>query len=81
MMDQQITLGEGGRVVIPSALRKAIGVAQGDHLIIRLQGAELRLFRQQEAVDRIRNAARRIKKKGASVTEDFIDRRRKEWEE
>lgn len=81
MNEQQVLMGDGGRIVIPALFRKAIGVSKGDELLIRLHDGEIRIFTQQEALARIRKAAQKIKKKGMSITDDFIANRRKEWAE
>jgi len=37
-------VAEGGRVVIPAEFRKALGLAVGDEVILRLEDHELRLI-------------------------------------
>jgi AbrB family looped-hinge helix DNA binding protein len=58
MREQFIKIGEGGRVVIPAAYRKLLNVRVGDELVLRIQEGELRLFRQSQALKRIRTAVK-----------------------
>ena len=71
MLEQRIKMGEGGRVIIPSAYRKALGVHPGDELVIRMKDGELRLFQQAEALERIREVVKRDQRKDAH-TDRFL---------
>lgn len=77
MQEQRIKIGEGGRVIIPALYRRAMGIHPGDDLVVRLQDGELRLFRQAEALKRIRAAVKRGKHKHGGV-DDFLALRRKD---
>lgn len=77
MQDHRIRLGEGGRLIIPAAYRKMMGVCPGDELVIRIQDGELRLFQQAEALKRIRAAVKRGSGK-ARHTDNFLAFRRKD---
>ncbi|MGH9899774.1 MAG: AbrB/MazE/SpoVT family DNA-binding domain-containing protein, partial [Pyrinomonadaceae bacterium] len=43
-------IADGGRVVIPAAHRRALGLEIGDEVIIRLVEGELRILTRTEAV-------------------------------
>ena len=45
MNSKYARIAPGGRVVIPAEYRKALGVKVGDHVVIELQGDELRCVR------------------------------------
>jgi bifunctional DNA-binding transcriptional regulator/antitoxin component of YhaV-PrlF toxin-antitoxin module len=73
-------LVEGGRIIVPAAFRRAMGVAKGDALILELHGEELR-------VRPARGALRRIQERLASlapgpgeplVSEELVAERRRE---
>jgi AbrB family looped-hinge helix DNA binding protein len=68
----RIKIGEGGRMIIPAAYRKAMHIHPGDELVARLQNGELRLFQQTEALKRIRTAVKKnvftVVKRKACVT-------------
>lgn len=76
-MQDHIRIGEGGRVVIPSAYRKALGVVPGDEIIIRLdEDGEIRLYRQQQALDRFRAM---LKEQNITLSvDDFLTFRRQD---
>lgn len=80
MYEQHTKVGEGGRLIIPAAYRKALNIHIGDELIIRLQDGEIRLFRQAEAIGRIRAAAKKMTKKGVNQTDAFIAFRKQDSE-
>ena len=56
MEEARTRVNENGRVVIPAAFRKALGIQAGDEIVMRIEDDELRLSTQQR---RIRNAQRR----------------------
>lgn len=78
-MQQHIKIGDGGRLIIPAAYRKALNLQAGDEIIIRLEEGEIRLFRQSQALQRIRAA---LKKGGKKVnhTDNFIAVRKQDSE-
>lgn len=81
MQQQHAKIGEGGRLIIPAAYRKALNLHPGDELIIRLEDGELRIFRQSQAVYHIRDAVkRRATRKISSYTNDFLATRKQDSE-
>lgn len=78
---ETLTLREGGRVVIPAAMRAALGVAPGDALIAWIEDGELRLTTRAAAVRRVQSMAARYKEPGESVVDAFIAERRTLWGE
>lgn len=69
MREQHTKISEGGRLIIPAAYRKALNIHTGDELIIRLQDGEIRLFRQAQAIERIRTATRKLAKQGKRISQ------------
>ncbi len=55
---------EGGRVILPAAFRKSMGLAKGDTVLIELHGEELRIRPARSALrrlqDKLRDYARRM---------------------
>jgi AbrB family looped-hinge helix DNA binding protein len=49
---------EGGRIIVPAAFRKAMGIAKGDALILELHGDELRVRPASSALRRIQERLR-----------------------
>lgn len=78
---ERVRLGEGGRFVIPAAMREAMGVKPGDELVMHVVDGELRVRNWRDAIRRIQAEAARLKKPGASVVDEFLKGRRAMWGE
>ncbi len=78
---EKITLREGGRIVIPAAIREALGVQIGDELIARFEDGELRLTTRLAAIRRIQERLAKYKQPGESVVDEFLAERRSMWGE
>ena len=74
-MDATLVLGQQGRVVIPSKVRAALGLAPGDQLHLHVQGDQLLLQRPQDAVRQLRRLASGIPAKRSFVDELLEERR------
>ena len=69
----------GGRVVIPAEFRNALGLHEGDEVLISCDGGEVRLSTITERVRRVqRFIAERIPPGSLSIVDDFIAERRAE---
>ncbi len=73
---QRVTIGPQGRLVIPAAMRRQLGLEPGSVVLLRLEGGALRLERQDAALDRLR--ARYAKANGPSVVDELLAERREE---
>ena len=49
---------EGGRVILPAAFRKAIGLAKGDTVLMELHGDEIRIRPARSALRRLQEKLR-----------------------
>lgn len=78
---EKVRLGEGGRFVIPAAMREAMGVKPGDELVMHVVDGELRVRNWRDAIRRVQAEAARLKKPGASVVDEFLKERRAMWGE
>ena len=74
-MDATLVLGQQGRLVIPAAVRTALGLAPGDRLHLHVAGARLVLERRQDAVDELRAMATDVPKSRSFVEELLAERR------
>lgn len=72
------TIGEGGRLVIPAAYRKALGLKPGDEVLLTLEDGEIRVVSTRQAIARAQTLLRRYIPKGRSLSEELIKQRRKE---
>jgi AbrB family looped-hinge helix DNA binding protein len=77
-MDEEIRqrVNENGRVVIPTAFRKALGIEIGDEVVLRIQDDELRITTQQRRIQRARRRARQYVKPGTSLVNELLAERR-----
>jgi AbrB family looped-hinge helix DNA binding protein len=69
---------EGGRLVIPAAFRKALGLKTGDEVLLVLEDGELRVVSPRQAVARAQNLVRRYVSRERSLSEELIQERREE---
>ena len=70
----------GGRIVIPAAFRKALGVNDGDAVVLRLQDNEVRLYSRDEALRRLQDRVAAVVPPGVSLSDELIRERRAEAE-
>jgi len=77
MSTQEIKLrvSENGRVVIPAAVRKALGVGPGDEIILQREKDGFRITTQQQRIAAARARIRRYVKPGSNIVDDFIRER------
>ncbi len=71
-------IAEGGRLVIPSQYRRALGLETGDEVIVRAVDGELRILTRAEAVKRAQALVRQRVKKGRSLVAELSKERRSE---
>lgn len=73
-----VKLGSNGRLVIPAEYRKALGVEEGDELVVRLEDGELHLSTRKVALRRAQERVRRYVPEGVSLADELIRERREE---
>jgi AbrB family looped-hinge helix DNA binding protein len=71
-------VSNGGRIVIPSEYRKAMGLSVGDDVVIRLEKGELRLNSLRESVKAAQDLVRSYVGKNRSLADELIKERRSE---
>lgn len=71
-------MGDNGRVVIPAAYRKALGLAPGDEIILRLGDGEVRLMSRMTAIKRAQELVRRYNPEGRNLVNELVAERRAE---
>ena len=75
---EKLKLGDGGRVVIPAAMREEMGVKPGDLLIVHVSDGELRVRSWLDNLKRIQAELSALKRPGESVVDEFLAERREE---
>jgi AbrB family looped-hinge helix DNA binding protein len=71
-------LDTGGRLVIPGRLRRAVGLAPGDEVVIVLDDQSLRILTPAQAVARAQALVGRYVAPGRSLSRELIEDRRSE---
>ncbi len=74
--ETRMRVNENGRIVIPAAFRKALGIEVGDEVVLRVQDDELRITTQQRRIQRAQQRARTYLKPGTSLVEELLAERR-----
>lgn len=72
------TIREGGRLVIPAAYRKALGLKPGDTVLLVLDDDEIRVVSARKAVARAQALVRRYVSKDRSLSSELIRERQEE---
>jgi antitoxin PrlF len=70
-------VNENGRVVIPAAFRKAMGINVGDQVVLRIEDNELRISTLKQRIERAQRLVRQHVKPGTSLVDELIAERRK----
>lgn len=71
-------LGKSGRIVIPAQFRKALGVSEGDTLMMTLDDGMIRILTPRKAIQRVQESVRRYVPRGISLADELIEERRAE---
>jgi AbrB family looped-hinge helix DNA binding protein len=69
-------VNENGRVVIPAAFRKAMGINVGDEVVLRMEDNELRILTLKQRIERAQRLVRQHVKPGTSLVDELIAERR-----
>lgn len=75
---ERVKLGEGGRFVIPAAMREEMGVKPGEDLILHVENGELRVRSWLRNLRRVQAELSALKKPDESVVDEFLKERREE---
>jgi AbrB family looped-hinge helix DNA binding protein len=78
MSESRTQLGPAGRVVIPAAWRRRLGLRPGDPLILLLEEDSVRILTPAEAVRRAQGIVRRHVGQDRSLSEELLRDRRRE---
>jgi bifunctional DNA-binding transcriptional regulator/antitoxin component of YhaV-PrlF toxin-antitoxin module len=76
----RLTLGPGGRVVIPAALRDAMEVEEGDSILAWVEAGELHLLSPRVGARQAQAMLKGLLPKGVSLAQELLADRRREAE-
>ena len=77
----QATLGTDGRLLIPAALRDAVGIKRGERLTLRVEDGRIVVESWKSTIKRIQDMLAHLKVPGQSVVDEFLAERRAMWGE
>jgi AbrB family looped-hinge helix DNA binding protein len=80
MQSQRVKIIEGGKLVIPAAMRRELGIATGDTVVVDVTDGELRVRSLPTAIARAQAILRRYVPEGMSLADELIADRRREAE-
>lgn len=72
----ELSVGPQGRIVIPAALRKALGLVQGNTLIARIENDQLVLEKPDNLITRLKSRFASVPAKVQLADELIAQRRR-----
>ena len=75
-MARPLRIGAQGRLVLPSAMRRALDIKQGDELAARIEGRRIVLEPRGELLRRMQEELRSARGKRSLVDELITERRR-----
>jgi AbrB family looped-hinge helix DNA binding protein len=76
VLEAHAVIGEKGRLVIPAAIREALGLRVGDVLDMHVEDHELRLSTRWNRMRRAQERARRYAKPGILASDELSAERR-----
>jgi AbrB family looped-hinge helix DNA binding protein len=77
-MTETVILGESGRIVLPAAIRKELGLKPGERLTVVSELGEIRILSRKMALESIRAEVLKHTRPGASLAGELIRDRREE---
>lgn len=78
MSELKTRISQDGRLVIPAAYRKALGLKPGDEVVLVLDEGELRVLGARQAIARAQALVRRYVPEGRPLSQELIQERREE---
>lgn len=77
-MEAVSQMGKSGRIIIPSKIRRALGLQSGDEIVMRLEDGTLRIIPLRQAIHLAQQAVRHYVPEGTSLVEALIQARQDE---
>jgi AbrB family looped-hinge helix DNA binding protein len=81
MATARARIDKGGRMLIPARLRRELGIAAGDAVVLEIKGGELRVRPYKKAIEEAQAIIRKyIPDRDRSLVDELIEQRRREAE-
>jgi AbrB family looped-hinge helix DNA binding protein len=77
-MVETVVLGESGRIVLPVAIRRELGLKTGDRLTVTNDGRSIRILTRKMALESMQADILRHRCSLSGVVDEFIAERRSE---
>ncbi|BDU70977.1 hypothetical protein METEAL_01510 [Mesoterricola silvestris] len=68
---------QGGRLVLPAAVRRSMKIADGEVVVLEIQGKVLQIVPLRDRLDAIQAACSKVLT-GGHVVDEFLEERRRE---
>lgn len=78
MNEVKAIIGRGGRLNIPSEHRKALGLSEGDEVLVGVSEGAIRIQTREAAIDRVQYMLRDRLGEGLSPSDELIEDRREQ---
>jgi antitoxin PrlF len=75
-LQARVHVGEKGRLVIPAAMREALGIGVGDAVDLRVEDNELHISTMRSRLRRAQERAKRYLEPGVSLADELSAERR-----
>ena len=72
----RVKVGEKGRLVIPAAMREALGIKPGDTMDLQIQDYELRISTRRARIRKAQERIRQYVPEGVSLVDELSAERR-----
>lgn len=76
ILRETIKLGEGGRLVIPAAMREALAIRPGDNVALALEDGVLTLRPYADVIRALQDEIKAMVPAGRKVVDEFLSERR-----
>ena len=72
----EVPIQDNGRLILPAALRRSLGLAKGDKVIIETEGDAITLTTARLRRKRVQQIAAQYRQPGAKVVDEFLSEKR-----
>ncbi|NOQ35941.1 MAG: AbrB/MazE/SpoVT family DNA-binding domain-containing protein [Methylococcaceae bacterium] len=78
-MNQMVTIGKSGRLVIPAQYRKALGLTEGEGVMMSLKNGHIEISPLQESIKKAQKKVKKYLQPNDNLVEMLFDDRKEEF--